>query len=525
MTARPASVHDFVIVIPVADRPLHLSNCLGSLAELLRRYPYSGDVSVLIVDDSRAPESLAGHRALAETFSRDGPTVHHLDQAAQRALIAAVPEAIQARIAGIVGLADAETFHHKGSSVTRNIAYLWLNRLPNNGRKRLFWSLDSDQEFRVNVDGPQGEEQLYAVDYLHWLDRIFSETPTQILTGKVVGDPPVSPAVMAGTFLDDVLAFLAEMARLAPDTACTFHGGATGPAGEAAYHDMADLFGFKPSDAAWRYRCPLQGEHDHAACFADFAGRLNHFFDGEHPTRRSYFTASDPLAGLQPARTLYTGNYVFTPAALDWFIPFASLKLRMSGPTLGRILRASLGDAFAAANLPMLHKRTVAEMGRSEFRPGVERQDRRVDLSGEFERQYFGDVMLFTMERLCGQGYPATMPGEAQIGALIDEIETGLRDRYRTRLTQTADKLAELSARFGDPQSWWRRNENKSDDRLLFQYFIEDMKSNFSLDSSAWKLIESDARQALRKAAIRSAISQYADDRAAWQTALGRSPA
>jgi hypothetical protein len=67
---------------------------------------------------------------LAEEFSRNGLTVHHLDQADQRALIADLPPAVQAGVTGIVGSADAEAFHHKGSSVTRNIAYLWLNKLP-----------------------------------------------------------------------------------------------------------------------------------------------------------------------------------------------------------------------------------------------------------------------------------------------------------------------------------------------------------------------------------------------------------
>ncbi len=514
--------YDFVLLIPVADRPLHLSNCLNSLTELLRHYPYEGRVSALVIDDSRAPESLSRHRALAEEFNRDGLTVHHLDQAAQRALIADLPPAVQAGITGIVGSANADTFHHKGASTTRNIAYLWLNKLPEDGRKRLFWVLDSDQEFRVSIDGAHGEERPYAVDYLRWLDRIFSETSTQILTGKVVGDPPVSPSVMAGTFLDDVLGFLAEMATLDPAAACSFHAGSTQPADEAAYHDMADLFGFKRPDAAWRYRCPLHGEHDHADCFADFAGRLNHFFDGEHPTRRSYYTPGDPLAGLKPARTLYTGNYVFTPAGLAWFIPFASLKLRMAGPTLGRILRANLGDAFVTANLPMLHQRTVAEIGQSEFRPGVERHDRQVDLSGEFERQYFGDVMLFTMERLSEQGYPATQPDEAAVCVLIDQIETGLRQRYQDKQVQTVSKINELTDRFTTPTGWWHRSTRLNESCELFQRFIADMQANFSTNSAAWRLIESDARQAERKAAIRAAITQYRDNRVAWRMALGR---
>ena len=43
------------------------------------------------------------------------------------------------------------------------------------------------------------------------MDGIFNQGKAQVLTGKVVGDPPVSPAVMAGTLLDDVLGFLGEL--------------------------------------------------------------------------------------------------------------------------------------------------------------------------------------------------------------------------------------------------------------------------------------------------------------------------
>ena len=72
----------------------------------------------------------------------------------------------------------------------------------------------------------------------------------------------------------------------------------------------------------------------------------------------------------------------------------------MSGPTLGRLVKAELGPRFVSANLPMLHKRTVESGGQSEFRPGIETAREVIDMSGEFERQFYGDVMLFTIERL-----------------------------------------------------------------------------------------------------------------------------
>ena len=92
----------------------------------------------------------------------------------------------------------------------------------------------------------------------------------------------------------------------------------------------------------------------------------------------------DVQASLTPARTVYTGNYVLSPGALKYFIPFAGLQLRMAGPVLGRLIQTSSGEAFVSANLPLLHRRTVEEKGGAEFRPGVNRSTPLVDLSGEF---------------------------------------------------------------------------------------------------------------------------------------------
>ncbi len=103
--------------------------------------------------------------------------------------------------------------------------------------------MDSDQEFQVNTGS--GDRKVDSINYFHQLNQIFSSTDTRLLTGKVVGDPPVSPAVMAGNFLEDVIGFLTDIAQLQPQQACQFHA-QEGPRGDdASYHDMANLFGFK----------------------------------------------------------------------------------------------------------------------------------------------------------------------------------------------------------------------------------------------------------------------------------------
>lgn len=125
---------------------------------------------------------------------------------------------------------------------------------------------------------------------------------------------------------------------------------------------------FKVKDV-YRYRCKQSGAPSNAVCFDDFARHLNRFFHGEHPTRITWYQHQSTRESVQPARKVYTGNYVFRPRALNWFIPFAPLRLRMSGPTLGRLMKAELGDKFISANLPMLHTRTLDATGEAEFRP------------------------------------------------------------------------------------------------------------------------------------------------------------
>lgn len=508
----PVSPHDITIVIPVADRPQHLADCLASLHELCRRYPYGGAVRVLVADDSREPEHIERHRALAAQYSAAGLPVEHFGQAQQRALRDGIAPALRAQLSDVLGTHAPEAFHHKGAAVTRNLAYLWLNR-QSWERRHLFWFIDSDQEFRVNIATGTGEEERYAIDYFHWLDSLFSTTPVRILTGKVVGDPPVSPAVMAGNFLDDVAAFLHAMAACAPQSACAFHA-MRRHADDAAYHDMADLFGFKAA-AAFQYHCTLSGAHHNTHCFSDFTAKLARFFDGEHPTRRSVYQPGDLLASVTPARTIYTGNYVIRADGLDYFIPFAALKLRMAGPTLGRIIKAELGGRFVSANLPMLHRRTVAGSGQAEFRPGIERSRDCVDLSGEFERQYFGDVMLFSMERLAG--------GEASaegIAAVVDEIEAQMHDRYGEKHRAVVQKIADLCTLYHESRHWWHGAAALAEARSHFEQFIANMQHNFGDAARAWQLINDDAHRAARKTAIVAAIADYPAQRRAWRAAL-----
>jgi hypothetical protein len=528
--------HKFVVVIPVADRPQHLKTCLDSLLELCRSFGYGGQhegryrkLAVLIADDSADPANIAGTARLAADYGRQGLAVTHFGPAEQVALLAALPAAQRAALARQIGaMATAAPGQmayrgHKGQGAMRNLAYLKLvDLLADEAEENLlFYSVDSDQEFRVKVATATGDREVCAVNFLHDLDRIFSESDALMLTGKVVGDPPVSPAVMAGNFLADAIGFVIQMAAGQPHAACRHHQAEAHREGEAAYHDMAELFGFPPAHAAYRYRCTLTGAHREADCFAHFAQRLGGFFFGEHPTRVSYYLPDDALRSVRPARTVYAGNYVFRPAALRFCIPFAALRLRMSGPTLGRLVKAAIGKRFVSANLPMLHKRTIDTTGQAEFRPGIRANAARaVELCGEFERQFFGDVMLFTIERLTAKGFPDQASDDGEVLATIEAVRADLLRQYRTRRTAMAAQLDRLRALLSDPAQWWNRSTEHARAVDDFRVFADNVAHNFGEHSPCHERIDSPDNWWQWRGELLAAIEGYPDDMRAWQAAL-----
>ncbi len=515
----------FVVVIPVADRPQHLRSCLSSLLDQCRLFDYGGQrdgryvkVEAFIADDSQDQANIAEHGDLARQFSALGLRTTYFGQREQLELLDQLSMDERVRLAGILGHARPENFGHKGAAVMRNIAYLKLNTQWGTETRVLFHAIDSDQEFKVKVSAADGDKDLYAVSFFHALDAIFRQTDALVLTGKVVGDPPVSPAVMAGNFLDDVIDFLRQMVASGAHGPCSHHRADSHCEGEAAYHDMADLFGFKAAGESYRYRCTLTGEHSDADCFAHFASRLNRFFYGEHPTRISYYQHTGVLESVQPARTVYTGNYVFRPEALKYFIPFADLGLRMLGPSLGRIIKAEIGARFVSANLPMLHKRTVEQTGRSEFRPGVDAEAGGIELCGEFERQFHGDVMLFSLERLTGMGFTEQVLPETVIESLVESVHADMRAKYEGKHQAIVEKLMQLKAVLHDQGQWWNQLPGQAQSVADFERFVANMEHNFGPDSPCYQRIQDNWSQ--RRAQLVSALIRYPLDRTEWNTVL-----
>ncbi|HDK37873.1 MAG TPA: hypothetical protein ENG92_02510 [Thiolapillus brandeum] len=516
--------HHFIITIPVADRPQHLVACLKSLLQLNRCFPYGNGadgnihkLSVLIADDSKVPENILENKRIAEDFGLRGLEVVYFGQQEQWEITQALGEEQKEQLQQILGSFKASSFYRKGASIMRNIAYLKLHEMGRRWKKTLYYFIDSDQEFQVKIGAGDDDRNIYALNYFYHLDRIFSRKDVVMLTGKVVGDPPVSPAVMASNFLDDVLTFLSQMANLDGKQDCRFHQGRTQGDDTAAYHDMADLFGFETSKSSFQYQCGVPVRHDHQACFQEFAGKLQQFFDGEHPTRKTYYDFSAVLENTVPARTVYTGNYVFKRAGLDYFIPFAPLRLRMAGPTMGRLISAELGNRFVSANLPMLHKRTITETGQSEFRPGIVREAQMVDLSGEFERQYFGDVMLFSMEKLTQEGYSQQMPDKQYVEQVLQQTESRLRKKYVVKHEQIRQKAKRLEQLLQEESCWWNSDSSLQSSVDEVRHFIANIKYNFGPDAKGIGYILSGLHQKQRLQQMLQAIMHYQEEQVVWQ--------
>jgi len=67
--------HDFILSIPIADRPEHLRGCLESIWQLCRLYSYGGmadgfysKISVVIVEDSKAQSNVDKDIELAAEY-------------------------------------------------------------------------------------------------------------------------------------------------------------------------------------------------------------------------------------------------------------------------------------------------------------------------------------------------------------------------------------------------------------------------------------------------------------------------
>jgi len=524
--------YHFILSIPVADRPPHLRACLESIYRVCRHFGYGGNpsgvyerIKVIVAEDSREAHNIRQHIELIEEYQRKGLQVIHFGLDEQYALLQSIPEDDRKQLGHFLTTQPRDRFYLKGQAANRNLSVLKCLQITEDKNRTLYYFVDSDESFCVNRQTAAGERAVYALNYFRYIDKAFRTTETLLLTGKMVGDPPVSPAVMAANFLDDVIAFFTDLTQTRGDQDCRFHGQpqtqpGTGSSG-AAYHDMAGLFGFENKNTPFPYRCPLEGKHDHTACLRGFAQRLAAFFFGEHLTRRTYFSFGNGFSELAPARTIYPGNTIASYAGLKYIIPFGHLRLRMSGPTAGRLIAAEINDRFASINLPHLHRRTTGADLSNAFRPGVERADdeqENIDLSNEFERQFFGDLMLFTTEALVSRTDVSKPFEKHLVMEVMEGKENELLAQYQQKHDAIVEKNRQLEALVFNAGHWWLDDPGLTGALQQVRAFIDNIDHNFGEQSFAWQQIQSGENRATRKQHIAEALMNYRTERTAWDS-------
>ncbi len=516
--------HHFIIGIPIADRPPHLRACLESIYQVCQLYNYGGKangmwnkIRVVVAEDSRDENNIRRDIELVEEYRAKGLQTIHFGLDEQYDLLHSLPVEKREQLGHLLTTQPRERFYLKGQAANRNLSYLKFLQLTDNKDRTLYYLVDSDQGFCVNRQTASGEEAVYALNYFHIIDRIFRDTDTLMLTGKMVGDPPVSPSVMAANFLDDVIAFFLRLSKSSSAQTCQFHGTQEKP-GDAAYHDLAKLFGYQGGPTTFPYQCKLAGAHDHAACLADFAKRLNSFFFGEHLTRKTWFEYKGDFSQLSPARTLYPGNTIVNYAGLKYVIPFGHLRLRMSGPTAGRLIAAEIGPRFASFNMPNLHRRITEAGLADDFRPGVEIEEDSIDLANEFERQFFGDLMLFTTEELVKRADVNQPFVRELVEVVVNQKETELLDLYRLKHEAIVQKNRQLDEQVFKAGHWWLDVPELTRSLSQVRAFIDNIDRNFGEHAPAWQQIQSSGHREQRKQQIVEALLDYRAERNVWDS-------
>ncbi|MHB1187005.1 hypothetical protein [Thiobacillus sp.] len=167
----------------------------------------------------------------------------------------------------------------------------------------------------------------------------------------------------------------------------------------------------------------------------------------------------------------------------------------------------------------MLHTRTLDDTGEAEFRPGVVIEADAIDLADEFERQFFGDVILFTVERLTALDFPQQVLSSDAIAATLDAVRAEMTLRYRTRHANIVNKLAALTALLNSPVHWWHAPEHTGA-RAQFRVFLDNMQRNFGTDSPGHARIASEGHWQPWRQRQLAALTRFHADRDAWNRAL-----
>jgi hypothetical protein len=194
----------------------------------------------------------------------------------------------------------------------------------------------------------------------------------------------------------------------------------------------------------------------------------------------------------------------------------------MSGPTAGRLIAAEIGSRFASVNLPNLHRRTTEAGLADDFRPGVDMDATRVDVSDEFERQFFGDLMLFSTEALVKRTDVTQPFAQDAIEAVVNEKEAELLALYQHKHDAIVAKNRQLDTLVFEAGHWWQHaaghTPNLGQALRQVRAFIDNIDRNFGAHAPAWRQIQSVEHRAGRKRQIVEALMNYRAERDAWDS-------
>jgi len=190
----------------------------------------------------------------------------------------------------------------------------------------------------------------------------------------------------------------------------------------------------------------------------------------------------------------------------------------MSGPTAGRLIAAEIGARFASFNMPNLHRRTTEAGLADDFRPGVEVGQASIDLSNEFERQFFGDLMLFTTEALVKQADVNQPFARDAAEAVINQKETELLALYQQKHDAIVEKNRQLGDLVFNADHWWQNTPALANALRQVRAFIDNIDRNFGEHALAWRQIQSTEHRAARKQQILEALINYRAERDAWDS-------
>ena len=141
-----------------------------------------------------------------------------------------------------------------------------------------------------------------------------------------------------------------------------------------------------------------------------------------------------------------------------------------------------------------------------------------MDVSDEFERQFFGDLMLFATEQLVKRADVTQPFARDAVEAVVGEKETELLALYQQKHDAIVERSRQLDDLVFDAGHWWLNAPELADALQQVRAFIDNIDRNFGARAPAWRQIQSAEHRAERKRQIVEALMNYRAERDAWDS-------